>query len=164
MDLMARVQGFIAMKQKKLAEELAEKYRVSEDEVSEVVESFLSDTYGPAQKLAGDICGKEMPVLLFIGKKDCAICKRCLPDFERFLQEHKELEPIRIDYSQAEGLLYHMIQQQDKGMLPLIAMIAQGDIKMFFAGECIGREAYEKYYHDLHRECSQNLYAHSEIT
>ena len=67
-----------------------------------------------------------------------------------------------LDYSQAEGLLYHMLQQQDKGMLPLIAMIVQGDIKMIFTGECISQDAYEKYYHNLHRESSQNLYAHSE--
>jgi hypothetical protein len=162
MDLMARVQGFMVMKQKKLARELAEKYGVPEEEVSDVVESFLKDTYGPAQKLARDICNKERTVLLFIGKKDCNICKRCLPDIEHFLKEHKELEPIMLDYTQAEGLLYHMVQQQEKGMLPLIAMIAQGDIKLFFAGECIGQAAYEKYYHDLNRECSQNLYARSE--
>ena len=162
MDLMARVQGFIAMKQKKLAGELAEKYGVPEDEVSEVVESFLKDTYGQALKLADEICGRERTVLLFIGRKYCAICKRCRPDFERFLLDHKELEPVMLDYSQAEGLLYHMIQQQDKGMLPLISMIVQGDIKMIFTGECVGQDAYEKYYHDLHRECSQNLYAHSE--
>ncbi len=159
---MARAHGFIAMKQKKLAGELAEKYGVPEDEVSEVVESFLKDTYGPALKLANDICGRERTVLLFISRKDCAICKRCRPDIERFLLDHKELEPVMLDYSQAEGLLYHMIQQQDKGMLPLIAMIVQGDIKMIFTGECIGQDAYEKYYHDLHKECSQNLYAHSE--
>jgi hypothetical protein len=159
MDLMARVQGFISMKQEKLALELAEKYGVPEDEVSEVVESFLNDTYGPALRLAYDIHVRERTVLLFISRKDCVICKRCRPDFERFLVDHTDLEPVIIDYTQAEGLLYHMIQQQEKGMLPLIAMIVQGDIKMIFTGECISQDAYENYYH---RECSQNLYAHSE--
>jgi len=74
MDLMARVQGFMTLKKERLSEELAEKYGVSEDEVAGVVDSFLKDTYGPALKAAGAISGKENPVLLFIGRKECTIC------------------------------------------------------------------------------------------
>ena len=85
MNLIALVQGFMAAKQEQLSEELAEKYGVPVDEVAEIVESFLKDTYGPAEKLAEAIHSKERPVLLFIGRKDCAICQRSLPDLERFL-------------------------------------------------------------------------------
>ncbi|MCX6669606.1 MAG: hypothetical protein NTV25_07355 [Methanothrix sp.] len=159
MDLMARVQGFMTLKKERLSEELAEKYGVSEDEVAGVVDSFLKDTYGPALKAAGAISGKENPVLLFIGRKECAICQRSQPDLERFLENHRDLELIKLDYSQPEGLLYHMIQQHDKGMLPLVAMIFRGRIRMIFTGECIHATVYEKYYNELHSECSQNIYA-----
>ena len=149
MDLMARVQGFMTLKKERLSEELAEKYGVSEDEVAGVVDSFLKDTYGPALKAAGAI----------IGKKECAICQRSQPDLERFLENHRDLVLVKLDYSQPEGQLYHMIQQQNKGMLPLVAMIFKGQIRMIFTGECIDATVYERYYNELHSECSQNIYA-----
>jgi len=145
---------------KKLREELAWKYGVPEDELSDIVDSFLRDTYGPAIELARAIESKECPVLLFIGRKDCAICQRSLPALERFLQGHKELELVKLDYSDPKGLLYHMIQQQDRGMLPMIAMIFRGSIRMIFTGEGIQEEIYEKYFNELRSECSQNIYVH----
>ncbi len=149
----------MTVQQERLRKELAQKYGVPEDEVTGVVDSFLKDTYGPAQKMAEDISIKANPVLLFIGKKECQICQRSLPDLERFLMAHQDLEPVKLDYSQPEGLLYHIIQQQDKGMLPLIAMIFQGRIRMIFTGECLHATVYEKYYNDLRSESSQNIYA-----
>jgi hypothetical protein len=159
MDLMARVQGFLTLKKVRLGEELAEKYGVPEDEVSGLVDSFLKDTYDPALKVAGAISGKVNPVLLFIGRKDCAICQKSQPDLERFLENHQDLELVKLDYSQPEGLLYHLIQQQNKGMLPLVAMIFKGQIRMIFTGESIHATVYERYYNDLRSECSQNIYA-----
>jgi len=52
-----------------------------------------------------------------------------------------------------------MIQPHDKGMLPLVAMIFKGQIRMIFTGECIHATVYEKYYNELRSECSQNIYA-----
>ncbi|NMC10195.1 MAG: hypothetical protein GYA39_04345 [Methanothrix sp.] len=147
-------------KQEKLREELAEKYGVPEDELSGIVDSFFRDTYGPAIELAEAIKSKERPVLLFIGRKDCNICQRSLPALERFLHNHKELELVKLDYSDAQGLIYHMIQQQDRGMLPMIAMIFRGSICMLFTGEGIHEEIYEKYFNKLRSECSQNIYVH----
>ena len=159
MDLIHLMQGFMAAKQEQLSEELAEKYGVPVDEVAGVVECFLKDTYGPAKKLAEAIQCKERPVLLFIGKKDCTICQKSQPNLEKFLMDHEDLEGVLLDYSHPEGLLYHIILQQEKGMLPLIAMIFRGSIRMVFAGECIHDAIYEKYYSDLRTECSQNIYA-----
>jgi len=159
MDLIARVQGFMTMQQEQLSEELAMKYGVPEDEVAVIVDSFLKDTYGPALKEAKAISDKENPVLLFIGRKECTICQRSQPDLERFLQDHRELELVKLDYSQPEGLLYHMIHQQDKGTLPLITMIFRGRMRMIFTGDCICAAVYEKYYNELRSECSQNIYA-----
>ncbi len=159
MDLMDRVDGFMAPKLKQLSEELAEKYGVPESEVGDVVSGFLKDTYGPALNLAKDISGKDRPVLLFIMRKDCAICQRSKPELEKFLKAHSELDLTEIDYSDPEGPLYHMIHQEEKGMLPMIAMIFRGDIKMIFTGVCVHPEVYEKYYSDLRAECSQNIYA-----
>jgi hypothetical protein len=159
MDLMSRVQGFMAFKMKRLSEELAEKYGVPEEEVYEIVSGFLKDTYAPAMELAESISSKKHPVMLFIGRKDCAICRRSKPELDLFLKGHDDLEPVLLDYSRPEGLLYHMIQQGEKGLLPLIAMIFQGEIRMVFTGECVHPEVYERYYDGLRSQCSQNIYA-----
>ncbi len=160
MDLVALAQDFMAMKQEQLALELAEKYGVPLNEVTGVVDSFLRDTYGPALRLAGVLHRKESAVLLFIGRKDCTICQKSRPVLESFLLGHKELEPVILDYSQSEGLLYHMIHRVDTGMLPLIALIFQGKICVISCGECVGSSVYEKYYSDIKAECSQNIYVH----
>ncbi|MHB8119680.1 MAG: thioredoxin domain-containing protein [Methanothrix sp.] len=160
MDLKAQVQGFMAKKQELLSDELSEKYGVPPEEVAGVVESFLADTYGPAISLAQAIADKEGVVLLFIGRKDCNICRRSEPILEDFLSRHKDLGLVKLDYSQPSGLLYHMIHNCEKGMLPLIAFIFRGAIRMIFTGECLHAAVYEKYYNEVQAECSQNIYAH----
>jgi len=160
MDLKAHVEGFMAKKEKELCDELAEKYGVPLEEVAGVVESFLKDTYGPAIKQAWTIDRMGKKVLLFIGRKDCNICKRSEPILESFLSRHTDLELVKLDYCQPSGLLYHMIHNQEKGMLPLIAFIFNGAIRMIFTGECIHPSIYEKYYNEVRSECSQNIYAH----
>lgn len=160
MDLKAQVQGFMSKKGEQLASELAEKYGVPPEEVAGVVASFLEDTYGPASRLAQAIAGEKALVLLFIGKKDCPICRRSEPILESFLSTHQDLELVKLDYSQPAGLLYHMIHSQETGMLPLIAFINRGAIRMIFTGECLPLAVYEKYYNDMPAECSQNIYVH----
>jgi hypothetical protein len=160
MDLNHLAQGFMAVKQDRLARELAEKYGVPLNEVDGVVDSFLKDTYGPAIRLAEAIHDKKGAVILFIGKKDCSICQKSRPVLESFLLSHLNLEGVLLDYSQPEGLLYHVIHKEEKGMLPLIAIIFQGTIRMISCGECISTAVYEKYYSELHAVCSQNIYVH----
>ncbi len=150
----------MAINQERLARELAEKYEVPRNEVEDVVDSFLNDTYGPAIRLAEAIHDKKRAVLLFIGKKDCAICQKSRPVLDSFLLSHSDLEGVSLDYSQPEGLIYHIIHREEKGMLPLIAFIFQGTVRMISCGECIGTAAYEKYYSELHAVCSQNIYVH----
>lgn len=159
-NLLDQVQKFMSKKNEKLSEELSEKYGVPSEEVAGVVESFLEDTYGPAKRLAEIFAAKNETMLLFIGKKDCNICRRCEPILESFLDNHKELKLAKLDYSQPEGLLYHMIHDQDRGKLPLIAFLIQGKIMMVFTGECHCSTVYEKCYSDILAECSQNIYAH----
>jgi hypothetical protein len=161
MDLNAQVQGFMARKEEQLSDELAQKYGVPLAEVADVVNAFLKDTYGPAirQAQAIDHMGTKM-VLLFIGRKDCRICKRSEPILESFLSRHTDLHLVKLDYCQPSGLLYHMIHSQKNGMLPLIAFILNGAIKKIFTGECLNTDAYERYYNEMLAECSQNIYAH----
>jgi hypothetical protein len=159
MDLKAQVQGFMVKKQELLADELAKKYGVPPEELADVVNTFLVDTYGPAMRLAQVIDSKESVVLLFIGRKDCNICQKSQPILESFLSRHKDLYLVKLDYSQPEGLLYHMIHNREKGMLPLIAFIFHGAIGMIFTGECLCTTVYEKCYNDILAECSQNIYA-----
>jgi hypothetical protein len=162
MDLKAQVQGFMARKEEQLSDELAQKYGVPLAEVADVVNSFLKDTYGPAieQAQAIDRMGRRKMVLLFIGRKDCSICKRSEPILESFLSHHTDLQLVKLDYCQPSGLLYHMIHSQKNGMLPLIAFILNGAIKKIFTGECLQRDDYERYYNEMLAECSQNIYAH----
>ena len=160
MDLISLAEDFIATKQEEISLQLAGKYLLSSDEVSEIVSTFLEDSYGPAMALAGEIAGREGLVLLFIGRKDCAICQRCYPVLERFIIEHREIEPVILDYSQTEGLIYHLIHREERGMLPLIAFIFKGKMMMKTCGECAAEHVYEKCYRDIRDDCSQNLYVH----
>ncbi len=159
-NLLDQVQKFMSKKNEKLCEELSEKYGVPSEEVAGVVESFLEDTYGPAKRLAEILAVKNETTLLFIGKKDCDICRRCEPILESFLENHMELKLAKLSYSQPEGLLYHMIHDQDRGKLPLIAFLFQGKIMAVFTGECHCQTVYEKCYSDILAECSQNIYPH----
>ena len=159
MDLMDHINGFMNTKLKEFSTELAEKYGVPENEVEDVVLGFLKDTYGPALNLAETVSRKDKPVLLFIWREGCAICQKSKPELERFLQAHSDIDLVMVEYSDPEGLLYHMINQKEHGMLPMIVMIFQGDIKMIFTGECVHPDVYEKYYKDLLVQCSQNIYA-----
>ena len=159
-DLISLAEEFIAKKQDEMSWELAEKYLLSSDEVSEIVSSFLDDSYGPAMDRAEEIAKREGMVLLFIGRKDCTICQRCRPVLERFIIEHRELEAVILDYSQPEGLLYHLIHREERGMLPLIAFVSRGKIMMKTCGECAAEQVYEKFYRDIKEECRQNLYVH----
>ena len=155
MDLMDRAKGFMNSKLESFRSELAEKYGVPASEVEDSVSEFLANTYGPALGKAEAISRKDKPVLLFIWRKGCSICQKSKPELEKFIQAHSDLDLVTVDYSDPEGMLYHMINQEEKGMLPMIAMIFQGNIKVVFTGVCIHPEVYEKYY----QECSQNIYA-----
>lgn len=146
-------------KEEQLSEELGEKYGVPPEEVADVVLSFLKDAYGPAVALMEELAAKSGPLLLFIGKKDCAVCFRCKPIIEDFLLDHPELELVAADYSEPQGLLYHIIVNQESGMLPLIAFILQGQLRLSFTGECSALSDYERCYSDILSECSQNIYA-----
>jgi len=160
LDLISLAEDFIAAKQEEIGLELAEKYLLSSDEVSEIVSTFLEDSYGPAMALAEEIGRREGLVLLYIGRKDCTICQRCMPVLERFIIEHREIEPLILDYSQPQGLLYHLVHREDRGMLPLIAFISQGKIIMKTCGECAAEHVYEQCYRDIRDDCRQNLYVH----
>jgi hypothetical protein len=157
MDLKVQILGFMAKKEAQLSRELSEKYCVPPEDVTGVVESFLEDAYGPAKRFAESIAENDELILLFIGKKDCGVCRRCEPIFEGFLMRHKELKVVKLDYSQPEGLLYHVIHDQDNGLLPLIAFIFDGQIKVVFTGECLCASVYEKCYSDILAESSQNI-------
>jgi hypothetical protein len=149
MDLMGLVQAFLKSQQSRLKRELAAKYDVPEDELSDNVSDFLKKAYGPAEELISALSRCEHTVVLFIGRKGCAICQKSQPGLERFLKRHGDVKLVKLDYSDPRGMLYHILHQEKTGMLPLIAMISEGQVKMIFTGECILPEAYEKYYNSI---------------
>jgi hypothetical protein len=159
MDLMSRVERFMVQQQQRLSGSLAEKYGVPAEEVSDAVSLFLHDTYDPALRTAEQVARSEQPIALFIGRESCAICQRSYPELEKFLRNHPELQLMRLDYSSSEGLLYHMIAQEETGRLPLVAFIIKGRIGMLSTGVCVDSEGYESHYRELMSQCSQNIYA-----
>ena len=91
-----------------------------------MVNSFLKDTYGPAIRLAQAIDRMGENGAALYRQKRLQHLQRSEPILESFLSRHKDLELVKLDYSQPSGLLYHMIHSQENGMLPLIAFIFQG--------------------------------------
>ena len=65
------------------------------------------------EKLAEVIRAKSVPVLLFIGRKDCAICQRSQPYLESFLHRPQGFRGGDAGLYSPEGLLYHVIQQTE---------------------------------------------------
>jgi hypothetical protein len=146
MDLVSLFQADLDSQQDKFRKALAEKYGVPDEDLDRIISEFLSNTYGPALAVAEAISRSEKPLILFIGKEGCAICQRSLPKREIFLQDHQDISLVRLEYSEPSGLLYHAINQESNGALPLIALISGGSIMKVFTGECIHPEAYEEYY------------------
>ena len=68
-------------------------------------------------------------MLLFIGRKDCTICRRSEPILESFLSRHKDLELVKLDYSQPSGLLYHMIHSRGEWHAPFDCFYLPGSHK-----------------------------------
>jgi hypothetical protein len=146
MNLLDLASEFMANKQDQLSRELGEKYDIPPEEVAGVVQSFLGDSYEPALRLAERLAGKSGILLLFIAKTDCSVCERCKPILKDFLSRHEEIEVAKLDYAEPEGLLYHIINSKDRGRLPMIAFIFQGEVRMVFTGECSSAGVYEKFY------------------
>lgn len=140
------MQDHLAKELERFTQELGRKYGVPAHEIEDDISEFLEEKYGPAKTLAARISGTEHPVILFIGREDCTICKRCRPDLEIFLENHDDIELFKVDYAEPEGLLYHIIKPGDKGLLPMIALIYEGCIKVLYTGECVLPETYENYY------------------
>jgi hypothetical protein len=109
MDLKSRLQGYFSFKLERLSADLASKHGMARDEAEDLVRDFLRETYGPAERLAWELSQEEEPVVLFIGKADCAVCQRSKPALLKFLRTHPELKLISVDYSDLRGLLYHIL-------------------------------------------------------
>jgi len=149
---MGLVQEFITQKRARLRTTLAAKYGLSSeemDEVQEAVDLFLEKNYGPAVSLAEEISKIQQPVVLFIGREDCAICQESKPLVTKFVQDHGDVRFVKLDYSDPAGRMYHILHQEDRGLLPLTALIYRGCVRMLFTGQPVSSETYESYYHAL---------------
>lgn len=153
MDLMDRVQNFLVKQHEKLLNDLLDKYGIPPDEqegYEDIVSRFLEETYGPAKKMAESIYNIEQPAILFIGEKDCPICQNSQRELDHFIKLHKDVKLVGIDYSKPQGMLCHMINQEDfEGLLPIIAMLYGGHMKKVWSGEIIPPDVYEMYYNIL---------------
>lgn len=149
MELGSRIQEFLVSRRRKLRTELESRYGVPPEEMDGVVDRVIDQTYGKAIALAEEICCMKQPVLLFIWQRGCPICRDSEPEFARFSESHPEILPIILDYSKSEGLIYHIFNQEEEGMLPLISMISNGELKMMSTGQRVTLEMYETVYSSL---------------
>ncbi|NYT02940.1 MAG: hypothetical protein GKC10_09335 [Methanosarcinales archaeon] len=152
MQLTGLVQEFLAQNRDRLRSMLAAKYGISSEEMDEVraaVDRFLEKNYGAAVSLAEEISEMQQPVMLFIGREDCAICQESKPAVLRFAGDHREVRLVKLDYSEPAGRMYHILHQEDKGLLPLTALIYRGCVRMLFTGKPVPSETLESYYRAL---------------
>ncbi|HOT07229.1 MAG: hypothetical protein A4E45_01130 [Methanosaeta sp. PtaB.Bin039] len=149
MELKAQVQEFLKAQSRTVKGELASKYGVPPEELEEVAAGILETTFGPALMLARQIESHPGAVLLFIGRQDCPICSDDRPVVEAFLSSHRGVRREIRDYTEPEGLIYHMLNREDQGMLPLIALISGGQVAMLHTGKRLTQEDLERGYHAL---------------
>lgn len=149
MELGSRIREFLVSRRRKLRAELESRYGVPPEEMDGLVDRVIDQTYRKALALAEEISCMKRPVLLFIWQSACPICRDSHPEFAQFSENHPEILPISLDYSKAEGLIYHILNQEDDGMLPLISLISNGELKMMSIGRRVTLEMYESIYSSL---------------
>jgi hypothetical protein len=98
--------------------------------------------YGPAITFADQIGDCVSPSVLFIWKEDCQICKRIWPILEESLRDRPYVRLWKINYADPAGLLYHILHSGD-GLLPLIAIIKNGQVVLLKTGEVVPQKVYE---------------------
>lgn len=140
MELERLIRDFLVRSRRDLRAQLEAKYGLDPDEIDEILDRMIHRVYGPALSLAESL--KHGRVALFIEREGCPVCRDAAPEFERFLEDHPDFSCIRLEYSKPEGLIYHILHQEESGRLPLVALISDGTVMMLETG---GARAFEEY-------------------
>lgn len=143
----------------KIERSFAKKYKISIEQVRDaqkaVIERYIQGKYKDIERVVSKILEFELPVVLCIRRDPCSefvckICERDKPNIEELrLLYSNRIGFIDIFDSTPEGALYYIIDQPQHGesenLLPLIAIIYNGEVIKYWTSRPVGVEEYRKY-------------------
>ncbi|MCQ8903808.1 MAG: hypothetical protein NQU42_06940 [Methanothrix sp.] len=142
MELERLIRDFLVRSRRDLRAQLEAKYGLDPDEIDEMLDRMIHRVYGPALSLAESL--KHGRVALFVEREGCSVCRDTTPELERFLKDHPDFSCIKLEYSKPEGLIYHILHQEESGRLPLVALISDGTVMMLETGSARAFAEYER--------------------
>ena len=144
-----------AFKQK-VVQAFAEKHAMTIEQVLKsqgvVIDHYIHRKYKGVERAVSEITEFKRPVILNIRRDPCgeAVCKICERD-QSNVEKLQRIYSDRIVFydlydSSPEGALYHIIHQgKGEKLLPLIAVIHNGEVKKYWSGRPVEVEEYREY-------------------
>jgi hypothetical protein len=144
-----------AFKQK-VVQAFAEKHAMTMEQVLKsqgvLIDQYIHSKYQDVRRAISEITGFKRPVVLSIrrdpcGEAVCMICERDQPNIEKLQRIYDDRIVFYDLYdSSPEAALYHIIHQgEGEKLLPLIAVIHNGEVKKYWAGRQVEVEEYREY-------------------
>ncbi len=144
-----------AFKQK-VVQAFAEKQSIKMEQVLKsdgvLIEQYVHSKYHGVERAISEIREFKCPVVLSIrrdpcGEAVCMICKRDQPNIEKLQRIYDDRIVFYDLYdSSPEAALYHIIHQgEGEKLLPLIAIIHNGEVKKYWSGRPVEVEEYREY-------------------
>ena len=140
----------------KVVEAFAEKHSMTIEQVLKsqgvVIDIYVHGKYQAVERVVTEITDFKRPVVLSIrrdpcGEAVCMICERDQPNIEKLQRIYDDRIVFYDLYdSSLEGALYHIIHQgEGEKLLPLIAVIHNGEVKKYWSGRQVEVEEYREY-------------------
>jgi hypothetical protein len=144
-----------AFKQK-VVEAFAEKHSMMMEQVLKsqgvVIDNYVHTKYQAVERAISEITEFTRPVVLSIrrdpcGEAVCMICERDQPNIEKLRRIYDDRIVFYDLYvSSPEAALYHIIHQGGgEKLLPLIAVIHNGEVNKYWSGRPVEVEEYREY-------------------
>ncbi len=117
-----------------------------------MIDLYIHRKYKAVERAVSEITEFKRPVILNISRDPCgeAVCKICERD-QSNIEKLQRIYDDRIVFyavydSSLEGALYHIIHQgKGEKLLPLIAVIHNGEVKKYWSGRPVEVEEYRDY-------------------
>jgi len=144
-----------AFKQK-VVQAFAEKHAMTIGQVLKsqgvVIDHYIHRKYKDVERAVSEITEFKRPVILNIrrdpcGEAVCMICERDQSNVEKLQRIYSDKIVFYDVYdSSLEGALYHIIHQgKGEKLLPLIAVIHNGEVKKYWSGRPVEVEEYQEH-------------------
>ncbi len=155
-----RIKALLSLHQQafkqKVVQAFAEKHAMTMEQVLKsqgvVIDHYIHSKYKYVERAVSEITEFKRPVILNIRRDPCgeAVCKICERD-QSNVEKLQRIYDDRIVFydlydSSPEGALYHIIHQgKGEKLLPLIAVIHNGEVKKYWSGRPVEVEEYREY-------------------